>query len=161
MKMKSRQIKARARTERLVVQELPDETLVYDLDRDRAHCLNQTAAFVWRNCDGRTGAKEIASALANNAGHQVDERVVWLAIDQLGRSHLLETIPPLPEHFSGLKRREVIRALGLSAAVALPLVASIIAPTPAQAATCKGTGQPCTSGLECCSSVCNGVSGCA
>src|SRR2546423_15689116 len=41
----------RARDARLVIQELPDELLVYDLERHRAHSLNRTAALVWRHCD--------------------------------------------------------------------------------------------------------------
>jgi hypothetical protein len=40
MKQARRQTKPLARKEGLVIQELPDEVLVYDLDRDRAHCLN-------------------------------------------------------------------------------------------------------------------------
>lgn len=152
-------LKPRARKERLVVQELADETLVYDLDRDRAHCLNQTAGFVWRQCDGRATTREIAQALGKSTDSQVDEKVVWLAIDQLARHHLMMDIPPTPKQFAGMNRREVVRALGI--AVAVPVVASIVAPTPAQAATCKGTGQPCSSGLECCSTICNGISQCA
>ena len=35
-----------ARTKDLVIRELGDETLIYDLANDRAHCLNETAAFV-------------------------------------------------------------------------------------------------------------------
>lgn len=31
------------RHEGLIVQELSDEVLIYDLDRDKAHCLNPTA----------------------------------------------------------------------------------------------------------------------
>ena len=38
----------RARTSELIVKELPDETLVYDLANDKAHCLNHTAALVWK-----------------------------------------------------------------------------------------------------------------
>src|SRR5207302_9341317 len=37
-----------AREEALVVEDLADETLVYDLDRDKAHSLNATAAAVDR-----------------------------------------------------------------------------------------------------------------
>ena len=44
----------RARKEGLVVQDMPDELLVYDVDRHKAHCLNQTAALVWKRCDGKT-----------------------------------------------------------------------------------------------------------
>ena len=37
-----------ARKSGLVVQEMPDEVLVYDLNSNKAHCLNQTAASVWK-----------------------------------------------------------------------------------------------------------------
>ncbi|HJZ82776.1 MAG TPA: PqqD family peptide modification chaperone [Pyrinomonadaceae bacterium] len=49
----------RARSENLVIRELDDETLVYDMERDEAHCLNQTAALVWQRCDGRTTATRL------------------------------------------------------------------------------------------------------
>jgi hypothetical protein len=74
----------RARKDGLIVQNLPDETLVYDLERDRAHCLNQTAAFVWQHCDGRSNAAEIARAPSDKTKQPVDEKLVWLAIHQLG-----------------------------------------------------------------------------
>ena len=142
--------KPRARQEDLVIQELPEETLVYDLKRDRAHCLNQTAAFVWRRCDGRTTTSRIAQALKEETKAPVDEKLVWLAIDQLGRNHLLQERLTPPPTYAGLNRRDVMRALGLTAAVALPVVASIVAPMPAQAATgCASTGQSCV-GISCC-----------
>jgi hypothetical protein len=46
-----------------VIQELPDETLVYDLQRNRAHCLNRTAALVWRHCDGQATVADLARSL--------------------------------------------------------------------------------------------------
>ena len=42
-----------ARQEGLVIQEMPDEVLVFDLKTNKAHCLNETAAFVWKACDGK------------------------------------------------------------------------------------------------------------
>ena len=51
------------RKEGIIVKELPDEVLVYDLDRDKAHCLNHSAAAVWERCDGRTTVAEIARAV--------------------------------------------------------------------------------------------------
>ena len=147
----------RARKDGLIVQNLPDETLVYDLERDRAHCLNQTAAFVWQHCDGRSNAREIARALNRKIKQPVDEKLVWLALDQLDRNHLLTETPALPPQVAGLNRREVMRALGLSAAVAIPVVASIVAPFPAQAATCLGANASCTSPAQCCSGICDGV----
>jgi hypothetical protein len=53
----------KARRNKLVIQELPDEVLVYDQERDKAHCLNQTAALVWKQCDGRTDVPTIAKRL--------------------------------------------------------------------------------------------------
>ncbi|HEX3083106.1 MAG TPA: PqqD family peptide modification chaperone [Pyrinomonadaceae bacterium] len=147
--------KPRARKEGLIVQSLPDETLVYDLDRDLAHCLNQTAALVWNQCDGSRTTKQIARAVSSDLDHPIDENFVWLALDQLGRNHLLIDSAPLP-HVSGMNRREVMRALAVSAAVAIPVVASIVAPMPAQAASgCLPNGSGCSSSIQCCSGFCN------
>ena len=156
MKNLKRQAIPLARKEGLIIKEMPDELLVYDLEDDRAHCLNQTAAFVWQRCNGRTSPREIARLLGQDMNAKIDERIVWLALDQLGRNNLLEHTPAPPPVMSGLNRREMVRALGIAAAVAIPVVTSIVAPTPAQAATCKPTGAGCAAGAECCSGVCSG-----
>jgi len=150
MKQVRNQTKPLARKEGLVIQELPDEVLVYDLDRDRAHCLNETAAFVWQHCDGRTTANEIARSLGEKVNASVDEKVVLFALDQLGRNHLMQTPPVPPQLLAGLNRREMVRALGIAAAVAVPVVASIVAPTPAQSTTCVGANGSCAGGQICC-----------
>ena len=148
----------RARTEGLVIQELPDEVLVYDRDRDKAHCLNQTAALVWKYCDGKTTVSNMAHRLERDLNtERVDEKVVWYALDQLGKDHLLEEMVVPPTLLGGMSRREMVRVLGVAAVVAVPLVSSIIAPTPAQAATCTPTGGACTSGATCCSTICTAL----
>jgi hypothetical protein len=141
----------RARSGGLVVRELEGEVLVYDLERHRAVCLNSSAAAVWRSCDGRTDVANLSAALAAGQG---GEEVVWLALEQLARDQLLEERPPRAAGARRVTRRELIRRLGLAAAASLPLVTSIVAPTPAQAASCKPPGDPCTSSLECCSGLC-------
>jgi hypothetical protein len=144
-----------ARREGLVIRELADEVLVYDLDRDRAHCLNQTAAFVWQRCDGRTSTSEIARALGKGASAPVDEKLVWIALDQLAENDLLKRRLVTPPSLPGINRRQMVRTLGLAAVVAVPLVTSIVAPTAVQAATCFAAGHACASGPQCCSSLCN------
>jgi hypothetical protein len=136
--------------------------LVYDRDRDKAHCLNQTAALVWKYCDGKTTVSNMAQQLGRDLlSEPVDENVIWYALDQLGKDNLLdETITP-PAILMGMSRREMVRVLGIAAAVAVPLVTSIIAPTPAQAATCLTNGTGCTSSVQCCSGLCNGSNVCA
>ena len=136
----------------LVIHELPDEVLVYDKVRDQAHCLNQTAALVWRACDGKLAPREIASKLTKQLAVAVPEDVVLLALAQLKEIHLLEQRGPTS--FAGLSRRQMTRSLGLTAAVALPVITSILVPTPARAATCIAPGQPCSPLQLCCTS-CN------
>ena len=146
--------KPKARAEGVVVRELPEEVLVYDLDTHRAVCLNSTAAAVWRLCDGRRTPADIRKSLENSSGGAVPEELVWLALEQLGRDRLLDARIPRPAALAGISRRELMRRVGLAAAITLPAVASIVAPTPAQAASCLPTGSACADGAQCCSGVC-------
>lgn len=141
----------KAKTERLIVREIDGETLVYDRSRDTASCLNEFAARVWRECDGETSVAEIAAALGE------DERAVWLALHQLTKAQLLTEAIALPPDMSAAKsRREIGARLGLGAAAA---VASIVAPMPAQAASCGTLNQRCTGegqGTCCAGFICTG-----
>ena len=58
----------KARQEQLIVKELPDELLIYDLQSDKAHCLNETAALVWKNCDGHKTVEQLRELMEENAG---------------------------------------------------------------------------------------------
>ncbi len=124
-----------ARKDGLVIEELADETLVYDLERNRAHCLNRTAAKVWRLCDGKTTVTEMVARLRRHGDLPVNEDVVWVALDRLSRAHLLRDRLARPVKARRRSRRDVLRSLGAAGAVLVPLVTSIIAPRAAQAAT--------------------------
>lgn len=142
-----------ARKEGLVIQEMPEEVLVYDLQTNKAHCLNQTAALVWKNCNGENSVADIVKNLENQMGSKAQEDLIWLAIDQLNEKNLLEK--DLPSKFAGQNRREVLKKIGLASVIALPIVASLTAPTAAMAVVCSGTvtncancnsGTPCLNG---------------
>lgn len=169
-----------ARQTDLVIKHLEDEILVYDLTTDRAHCLNATAALVWKHCDGRRSlaqlgallARELASeqlSLEEESSHelsshelsqlrsaQVGQELARLAVIELAKKRLLmevdeaEPWPTAPQ----VSRRALVRSLGVALG-ALPIVTSIISPTPAEAATCLSSGQACTTSAECCSGLCN------
>jgi len=134
--------KPTARKDGLVIQEMPDEILVFDLETNKAHCLNETAAFVWKACDGKNSVADITKLFGNQSGTPVQEDLVWLAIDQLNENNLLEA--ELKADFNGQSRREVIKKIGLAAVIALPIDSSLVAPTAAWAVACTGTVASCT-----------------
>ena len=138
-----------ARHEGLVIRELPDELLVYDAETREAHCLNETAASVWKLCDGRTSVPEIAATLSATAGTEIDEDVVWLALEDLWKRDLLVG-EPAPTDEAAMSRSQLLRRSGIAAAIAVPVVMSVVAPTAAHAATCIPSGQPCSPGQTCC-----------
>lgn len=150
-----------ARNKRLVIKELAEETLVYDLDRDKAHCLNQTAGQIWQLCDGKKSAGDIAREMEARTGAPVAEAIVMHGIQQLSEARLIESGAPSANGAGKISRRELIRKAGLVAVIALPAVTSIVAPTPVEAgASCavkscsleSPPGQPdpqCPPGLHC------------
>jgi hypothetical protein len=159
--MKRRCQLPRARTEDLITRQLPGELLVYDLKRHKAFCLNETAAMVWRHCNGQRTVAQLAQELTCQFRSPADNQLVSLALHQLEKSHLLET--GAGYHISPVTRRRLIRA-GIVSAIALPLITGIISPIPAQAATtltqaqCQAKnpndpggcgGNPCTVGGAC------------
>jgi hypothetical protein len=123
-----------ARADGVLVRELAGEAVVYDLHRNQAHCLNLTAAVVFRHCDGRRSVEEIAAQLHDELGLPADASLVRMALERLDQARLLEWSPVEPPEPS---RREVVRRLGLGLSVLLPAVTSILVPAPAEAAvTC-------------------------
>lgn len=128
----------KARQKDLVVEELPDETLVYDLERDKAHCLNPTAAMVWNRCDGQTSVADMAALLEQELDLPADESLVWMALDRLGKARLLEEPVTLPGEAARYSRREIMRTLSRVAGLTLllPAVSSIVAPLAAMQASC-------------------------
>ena len=128
-----------ARRDQLIVESLKDEVLVYDLQRDQASCLNSTAALVWKYADGKTGVSEIADKMSRDLGMLVDVRVVWYALDQLNKKHLLQERVTIPAEYNRMSRRDFLMKAGIvGAAVAIPVVIALAAPSAAMAATCTG-----------------------
>jgi hypothetical protein len=143
-----------ARQNGIVVQEMPDEVLVYDLDSNKAHCLNQSAAFVWKSCDGNNTVGDIVKQFESNGGGKVTEDFVWLAIDQLNENGLLQN--EVAPRFHGQSRRQVLKTIGLASMVALPVIASLVAPTSALGAT----SCTCTTPTSCATRACPSTTNC-
>ncbi len=154
----TRVLMPRARQDELVVEELQDETLVYDLERHKARCLNPTAALVWRHCDGQTSVAEVAALLEEQSATPADESVVWMALDRLSRAHLLSEPVTLPADRTRYSRREMLRTLRRVAGISLllPVIESIVSPLAAAQASCVSAmacttaAPPCLSGAPIC-----------
>ena len=145
----------------IIIQELTDELLIYNLSTDRAFCLNETSAFIWNKSNGKNTVSEIKSLMEKEFNSPVNEDLIWLALDQLGEDDLLEVKPE--NKFTGISRREVVRRIGLSSLIALPVIASL--KSTVNAAVCPSAstitqaqcadnnpaceGRPCTGGTTC------------
>ena len=151
MTEKRREQRPRARKEGLLIERLPDEVLVYDVDRKKAHCLNKSAALIWHHCDGKTSVEGISRILQQQDPGKVNGDMVWLGLDQLYEARLIETRAIRPGLKGKLSRRDLVKRVGL--AVSIPLVASILAPTASASLSC--VGKPCAAGCGVCT--CNGV----
>jgi hypothetical protein len=136
-----------ARTQNLELQELSGEVLIYDMDRHKAHCLNPSIATIWRACDGTKDVAALAAVLQEKLKTTVDEEVVWSALEQLAKNHLLQApVIRVNKQEKVVSRREMARRIGGIALI--PAIASLLAPRAAQAASCSQTPKndtcPCT-----------------
>src|SRR5262249_7195684 len=137
--------------DKLLIHELGNETLVYDLRNGKAHCLNRITAGVWKQCDGRKAVSGLATQLFPLLKVEEGAALVNVALEQLGRRELLETPLSALEVPSRAGRRDILRRLAASA-VALPVAMSMLAPRAAQAASNK-----CPSGQTQCSGGCKNL----
>lgn len=136
---------AKRRDDEVVVQELDGEFLVYDLRTDKAFCLNDTSSVVWNACDGKRDHEQIRSVVSAQLGSEIGQDVVWLALQQLSKNGLIDGGDvESPVEFAGLSRRQLMKRIGLATAVALPVVASLVAPTAAHASSLCMTGTSCS-----------------
>lgn len=131
-----------ARTKQIVTKEIDGELLIYDSSTDDAHCLNSSAAAIWKLCDGTTSIPEMAQSVSKALGVPVDEIVIHSALRQLSARALLAKGEEVRSQRVDLSRRYLARRLGIAFAL-LPLITSISAPTALAAVSCAG---PCSGG---------------
>lgn len=156
----------RARHDGVITEELGDELLVYVTETDAALRLNRTAAIVWRHCDGARDAVALVEVLRGEVGDVADEDLVAVAIDDLTQAGLLHDASPRAAQDRRVSRRRFIRRVGTvgAAALALPVVSSVVAPEPAAAQTgsCTCTCGACATCAACsCTSCTSCACGCA
>src|SRR4051812_7556905 len=127
------ELQPKARSKNLAIEEAGDELLVYDEQRDLAHRLNRTSAVVFRHCDGTRSVDDLVAIVATEVDEVADEDLVMIALDNLAEAGLLEEFAPREPSETRTSRRRFIRRVGVmgSAALVLPIVHSIVAPSAA------------------------------
>lgn len=129
-----------ARTAGIVVQYLGEEILIYDLTINQVFCLNKTLSVVYQACDGITFFDELKRRF------NFTDELIFLALDELKKYGLIEKSASICLPLTQPTRREIIKSIGLTA-IAVPLIASVIAPTAAMAqsaAACVPAGVQAT-----------------
>jgi Coenzyme PQQ synthesis protein D (PqqD) len=79
----------RIASDKLIVEQLADELLIYDPERNKAFCLNQRTAFVWLHCDGKTTVAEMVELLAADWNRRLDEQLIRVTLGALAKDGLL------------------------------------------------------------------------
>jgi Coenzyme PQQ synthesis protein D (PqqD) len=143
----------------VITRQIQGELLVFDPESNKAHCLNAVSARVWQLCDGKRTVAQITHALKENPAVCADDGVIWLALRQLKKAGLLSNSTPPPLGARRLSRREAGTMLGKTALLVVPLISSVVVPTPAEAASCLPCGSICLRGGKCCSPCTCGVQG--
>ena len=146
---------------KLIARTIGDELLLFDEETSTAHCLNGIGAAMWTACERKGSAASVTDFLRPR-WPDIEEEVVWGSLSKLAAAGLLEETTD--HEIISTARRELIRKLGFTAAVALPVViTSVLIPPAASAASCRGLGfacsdiHPCCSGLHCLLLVCQPI----
>ena len=114
----------------LIVEQLTTEVMVFDKNRNKAFCLNPTAAFVWNQCDGQTTIEEIAARSVGSSVGELAAETVRFALETLWNDGLLEPASFQPEVPAAITRRSLIQKFGKAAAISLPIVTALAVATP-------------------------------
>lgn len=147
----------------IVIQNIGSELLVYNLKTHRAMSLNTTVACIWELCDGKNSLSLIREQTEKKLKASIPEEAITLALIELSKNDLLitDTLETgAKDSLSDMSRRAMIRKIGMTTAVAIPVVMAITAPKAVHAAsggqTLLPNGASCANDLECQSDCCLG-----
>jgi hypothetical protein len=140
----------KAKTEGIISERVDDDLVVYDQGTLTAHSLSADTAAVWLCCDGSTSCRQIAGKLG------CDIAAVDQAVAALRETGLLDD---RPGDRDGISRREAASKLAKvgGAALAAPLIYSVVIPGAAAAISCHAQGTSVTCGTS--TGQCNANSG--
>lgn len=135
---------------------LDDQVLVYEPGSDKVHLLDPTTACVLDLLEeGKWSASRIMDEVARRVNVAPSEALLSLSLDELRKANLLDTSAAPLAPVTDVRRREMLKKVGLvgAAALLIPAITTITA-NPAYAVSLLGTGACCTVGGQCQSGSC-------
>jgi len=138
-----------ARTEDVIVEGLDDDVIIYDTENNQAHALNPLAARIWKHCDGEHTVADLAGLFAAETPYDA----VVNCLSHLYRLNLLNPGSLGMVDGKVLSRRQLLRKVAIgaaAAAIAVPMVTSIVAPRADAAASCQALNASCSASKPCC-----------
>ena len=150
---KAHTLNIKARTTGLICSEVDDQLVVLDTETHKTHCLNSVTRFIWQSANQEHSKAELLKALKQALQDpakypaytkQDPEVLLELALDLLHEANLLESPTVEKKDFlqTDYSRRDFVQKMGLGAAATL--VATILVPSPASAASCGLQGATCS-----------------
>ena len=120
-----------ARTDQFIIEEVGNDVVVYDRTTKKAHSLNPSVAWIWRQCDGKTDTDQLSAGFERQFNTTDGADFVLAGLEQLKTAGLLEIEgdSPSPEIGPMMSRRS---ALAAGSAV-FPLIATVLVPSAAAA----------------------------
>src|SRR5262245_29333742 len=104
-----------AKKDFIVVEESPNEALIYDSTKNKLHVLTPAATAVWKSSDGKTSVSEITHKMKAELNNELGEDVTWLALEELEKNGLLETDVNIPQE--SISRRALMKTAALTVAI--------------------------------------------
>lgn len=147
-----------ARQVGLVMTRTNHELMAFDTETNQLHHLNPLATAVWARLDGTQTVGDIATAVSAELDEDVSPEAIVESLRLLSNAGLLQTAWVAAQGLgSRSSRRTLLRRATVAGAVAVPVIASITAPSAAMANSVNDVcGAPCVQGAQGQDNVCKG-----
>jgi hypothetical protein len=132
--------KPKTRQDNVIAEEIQGECVIYDSNNKKAHHLNSTLSWIWKHSDGTRTIDDLATAMRPDMGYDDAPRIIASGLKQLADANLLEAESVDLNVIAPVDSTVSRRAVMAGAAIAAPMISSILAPTPAAAKSNPGKG---------------------
>ena len=138
---------------------LDEQTLVYDPRDDKVHLLDPTTACVLEMLEqGSWSPARLSEEVARRMNVAASDELLSLSLEELRKADLLDTSSAQLASVPDIRRREMLRKVGLvgAAALLIPAITTLTA-TPAYAVSCGLLNTACSLSTQCCDQCCDTV----